>query len=324
MDSKVKVSKVLRQIYSIDYSKILLKNGDEFVTESNGMSDLNQYLRKNDMDTEVLVSFAGYRNGLFYTTNDGGEIFNDPSMLPELVTFSMDLVGLKKNLWYRVSITAKNTGNITTFSTNRKIQVTDGTQALIIDCDLNGVNDDTEYIGYFRSNSAESYLFFTIGKVIIKDIHIEEVEIEGDAVKTDDKIETIGPASLKLCAYGCFAMKPEIGDFKGRYVRLNNIAGTGLELYFDITDTSYVLERSNDPDILGESFTGYQYLVSINKDKLKSEGIFSRLDIVDVNGNLSPNTLKQGYIEFALVDDNGLKVKYPDAGRVVITVEKMS
>ena len=56
MANDIKIKKILRKIYNIDYSKISLRNDDEFIMQQNGVSEFTQMLRKMDTDNGIIVT----------------------------------------------------------------------------------------------------------------------------------------------------------------------------------------------------------------------------------------------------------------------------
>ena len=65
METNVKIKKITRKIYNIDYSKITLRDDDEFILQSNGVSEFTQMLKKFDkamseMDFKVLHQYLNW------------------------------------------------------------------------------------------------------------------------------------------------------------------------------------------------------------------------------------------------------------------------
>ena len=316
----MEIKNITRNIYHIDYSNILLNNNDEFITESNGINDFSQYLRKNDPDNGVLVSFNNYKNGLFFSIKNGGQIYSDPSLLPELVTFSMDIIGLKKGTWYRVIVSARNAGSNSVITSNRDLVVTNSNNEAVINKNLSNTVANENFVGYFMATSEEEYLFFSIGKIVIKDIKIDEIELNSTEKQVKTK-RSLGEGSKNIVAYGIFKMNyQENKKYVGRYIKLTRMGGYGIELYFDTKNISYVLERSNTENMMNESFNLPKYSIEINDKKLISFNIYQNIRTKDINAGISPNTMKQGYLEFCLTDINGKCVKYNNIGNIYIYI----
>ena len=81
----------------------------------------------------------------------------------------------------------------------------------------------------------------------------------------------------------------------------------------------YILERDNYEDTIGSSFVNANYLIDISLTKAP----YASYQITEVENDVSPNTLKQGYIKFNLLD-NGKVGKYnrPN-GRIAIIITKI-
>ena len=84
------VKKVLRRIYQLDFSNCLVKNKEEFYTEK-GVSTFAATFKKTDFDNGIVVTPNGYKNGLFYSVENGGEIYSPTKFTPDLVTFSLNI-----------------------------------------------------------------------------------------------------------------------------------------------------------------------------------------------------------------------------------------
>ena len=66
-------------------------------------------------------------------------------------------------------------------------------------------------------------------------------------------------------------------------------------------------------------------MVDINLNKVVSKNEFSQYNIVDVSPDISPNTLKQGYIRFEFADADDNKVTYSKRdGRIYIIIYRLN
>lgn len=329
MGNNIQIKKILRKIYNIDYSKILLRNDDEFIMQANGVSEFTQMLRKMDTDNGIIVTPSQYRSGLFYTLDNDGELYASSKLLPDIVTFSLNLFGLKKGYFYRITILARDTDANTIITADRKITIIDDSRQIILESDLKGYDKNQECIGYFRALSNEANLNFSIGKVVIKDIIIDEVVLaEEKAFNQDDEEEITEEKTnktLELTMYGIYGLVCSIpAGYKGKYINLTRYSGRGLELYYNQIDKTYTLERSNVENLCNDPFTNLNYIVNFNIDKLQNNNIFDNYRILKVSTDISPNTLKQGYIEFAFIKD-GKNVEYNNnLGRLYITINKIN
>jgi len=321
-----RIKKVKDLIYKFDFSKTELLDGNEIIVK-NGVSEFVMNFKKRDLDKGVIVTPSGYTNGLVYKATNGGEIYNNPNWIPDLVKFAFNIYGLKKGSFYRLTVKSRDTGSSFLVTTDRKLTVTNEERELLLDVDVKNVNENKEFYTIFRTNDNETNLFFTIGKIFINDVIIEEVEIISEETVADipDADVVIGEGKLQLAAYGVFTTEPMVtAEYKGRYIQMSIYTGKGINLYFDRNQNQYIIERDNREDILNESFTNINYIVDINLNKVVNKGYFSQYNICNVNPEVSPNTLKSGYITFEFIDDHGTPVIYKEKnGRLTILIYRL-
>lgn len=319
------VKKVLRRIYQLDFSNCLVKNKEEFYTEK-GVSTFAATFKKTDFDNGIVVTPNGYKNGLFYSVENGGEIYSPTKFTPDLVTFSLNIYGLKKGAYYKITIPSRSAGTLNIITDNRKINITTDAEDLVMDADLTGINESIEQYGIFRASSNEINLFFTLGKVIISNIIIDEVELASDTEKEElQDNSVIEDGKYQLAAYGVFNVKPSIPEnFNGKYIALSRYTGRGINLYYNKSTYEFILERDNANDILNESFNLLNYTVEINTTKVINNKKFIYCDISSIEMEPSPNTLKQGYIKFAFVTKDGNNLNALNLeGRISIIINKI-
>lgn len=315
------IKKIIKRIYQIDFSNCVVKNKEEFYSEK-GVSTFTTTLRKADLDNSIIVTPTGYKNGLFYSTENGGMIYAPTKFTPDITNFTLNLYGLVKGKYYKVTVPAQSSGNLTLITDNRRLSIVTDNEEAVIDVDLTDVNVMTEHIGIFRATSNEVNLLFSLGKVMFSNIIIDEVELVTDEVSTeieDDNAADEG--KYQLVTYGIYSAKPNISEeFKGRYIALSKFSGKGINLYYDKVSNEYVLERDNACDILGESFNLLQYIVDININKIAN----ASYQITELSIEPSPNTLKQGYLKFCLSDKLG-NIILPSTvdGRITILIHKI-
>jgi hypothetical protein len=113
-------------------------------------------------------------------------------------------------------------------------------------------------------------------------------------------------------------------DIPGRrYCLVSKYSGKGINLYYDKKDLAFILERDNREDILEESFINAKFVVDFNFNKLISK--FSTYKIIEVENNVSPNTLKQGYLKFQFLDKEENPIEFtPSEGIFYITIKKIN
>lgn len=324
-NSNIKIKKIIRKIYNIDYSKITLRDDDEFILQSNGVSEFTQMLKKFDTDNGIIVTPSGYRTGLFYSLHDDGELYAASGLLPDIVTFSLNVYGLKKGNFYRITVLARDTDSNTVITEDRTITVIDDARQIILTNDLKGYDVNQECVGFFKSFSNEANLYFTLGKIVIKDIIIDEVQLfeEEEAPAEEEVSEEMCEGKESLAAFGIYNLVAVIPEgFKGRYIQLARYSGKGLDLFYDQYSHTYILERSNSETILSEPFTNLNYKLDINTNKVINDGTFDHVEITKISPDISANTLKQGYLEFAFIK-NGEKILYPNNNsRIYISIYK--
>lgn len=323
--SDIKVKKILRKIYNIDYSKILLRDDDEFILQANGISEFTEYLVKRDMDNGVIVTPSGYKTGLFYSINNDGELYSSSKLLPDIVNFTFNIYGLKKNHFYRITVLARDTDSNTIITDDRSLTVLDDSKQAIINTSLKGYKENQEIVGYFRSFGNEANIHFSLGKIVIKDINIDEVVLqEEDKFNEQEQqeiTETISEGTESLCMFGIYSLSPSIPEgYKGRYILAQRLSGRGMDIYYDQIDKVYVLEKSNIENLIDDPFTNIKYKVDLNIFKLPNNDIFDNFKILDVSTDISPNTLKQGYIKFAFIKNNENVLYNNENGRLYISV----
>jgi hypothetical protein len=321
-----KIKKIKDRIYEFDFSNTELVDGSE-LAEVNGVSDFVMAFRRRDLDKGVIVTPSGYRNGLVYKSSNDGEIYNNPNWIPDVINFAFNIFGLKKGRFYKLTVIGRDTGSNNIITDDRSLRVTNEDKELLMDFDLHNVDENTEYHAIFRTLDNESNLFFSIGKIVVSNIIIEEVEIIGDDVQETEIIpeNVFEKGKLQLAAYGIFTTQPNTDtDYKGRYIPMLRYSGKGINLYFDKNTNQYILERDNIEDILGEAFTNLNYIIDFNFNKVVNKDLFTDYNIVDVNTDLSPNTLKQGYLVFEFTDADNNSVLYTNKdGRMVILIHKL-
>lgn len=320
------IKKVISKIYSFDFSKCPVIDGNEFIIE-NGVSEFVTTFKKQDLTNGIVIMPTSYQKGLVYRSTHNGEIVNPASWIPDITSFGLNVVGLKKGAIYRVIVIGRTTGNNTLVTSDRNLVVTTSERECLINADLKDQKENGEFVAYFRANSNELTFGFTIGKIYINNIIIDEVELAADMeVQESDEPDVLEDGKMQVIAYGVFSVQAVTGEnCIGRYIPLTRYAGKGINLYFDKNTTSYILERDNVEDTIADSFTKYCYVVDINTNKLVSKGHFDKLAITEIKNDPSPSTLKQGYLKFELQNAAGKPIVYENSleGSLYITVSKI-
>jgi hypothetical protein len=321
-----KIKKINSRIYNFDFSNSELVDGNEIIATETA-SEFVMSLRKRDLDSGIIVTPSGYKKGLVYKSTNGGEFYNNPSWIPDIVTFALNVYGVKKGRFYKLTVIARDTGSNTVITNDRSLSVSNEDKELLIDERLAGLKENREFHAIFRSQDNETNLLFRIGKIFINNIIIDEIELFSDEKEDEGEqpVSQISEGKMSVVAYGVFTTEAITeNDYRGRYLPMTRYSGKGINLYFDRTTSEYVIERDNSEDTIGESFTNINYSVDLNLNKVVNKGHFSQYNISEVSSDPSPNTLKQGYVKFEFVDDSGKPVVYTNKNsRILVTINRI-
>ena len=226
----VDIKKVNQRIYEFNLKNCELEDGNELITDQ-----VNEFVNtfiKRDLDKGIMVTPSGYTKGLVYKSTNNGEVYNKAEWAPDIVKFSFNVFGLKKNAFYRIMVIGRNThkyNRLTDITDDRTLEVSDDNQELLINENLENDFENKQYCGIFRATSNEMNLFFRIGKIYINNIIIDEVVLMSE----DKEEEEIPEVSLEegksqIKAYGVFSTIPDVDDpehFRGRYLLMSRLTG---------------------------------------------------------------------------------------------------
>ena len=316
------IKKVIQRIYNFDLSKCILEDGNEMINTEHGNEFVNTFI-KRDLDKGIVVTPRDYSNGLVYKSSNNGEILNFAEWTPEIVTFTFNLYGLKKNSFYRVLVKSRNSrkyNKLVDTTEDRTLEVSLDNQELVISEDLKENLTTKECVGYFRATGIEMNLHFRIGKIYITDVIIDEVELASEEVGEKDENEfELDSGKSNIVAYGVFT-PATLNDNKGRYLELERITGKGVLFFYDKVENGYIIVRDNVEDTIGSSFTNANYIVDFNCMKAPHASYV----VTEVSADVATPTMKQGFIRLNILDD-GKQVKYDRAnGRFTIIVTKIN
>lgn len=317
------IKKVIQRIYEFDLKNCAVRDGDEMIPTESGNEFVNTFV-KRDFDRGIIVTPGSYTRGFIYKSSNNGEFYNNPEWLPETENFSLNIYGLKKGSFYKVTVIGRNVrkyNRLSDVTDNRKLEVITNSQEMLINADLSENMVNSNFFGIFKATSIEEDLFFTIGKIYINNIIIEEVEILKDENTDEEKLNDFELDSGKsnIVAYGVFS--PVFANEAGKYSELTKITGKGINIYFDKTDNSYIVERDNSEDTIKSSFTAANYIIDLNFNKAPKIRMY---EITEVSADASPNTLKQGFIKFQILDKLGTPIKYSiNSGRIAVIIKKL-
>lgn len=315
------IKKVVQRIYQFDFSKCTLVDGNEMISTEHGNEFVNTFI-KRDIDKGIIVTPTGYSKGMIYKISNGGEIASPASWFPDIINFVFNVYGLKKNNYYRLTVRAKNYrkyNSLTDITADRTLEVSNDNQELLIKEDLSDVMDYKDFEVIFKATSIEENLYFRLGKLAINNIIIDEVEIPVDEIAEEESAPTVEFENGKsnIVAFGVFST--DIVNDNNKYAEIARITGKGLNLYYSKSENTYILERDNYEDSVGCSFTGANYLVDFNFNKAP----YATYRITGISPDISPNTLKQGFIKFQIADDGKYGRYDRTVGRIAIIVRKI-
>lgn len=320
------VKKIVQRIYEFDLSNTSLVDGEEILSDDShgGNEFLNNFTRR-DLDKGIIITPRGYRNGLVYKSSNNGEVYNNPTWVPDIVSFGLNLYGLKKDHFYRVTVIGRNVhkyNRVTDITENRYVEVLTQEKERIIYEDLSEKLTNTECEGIFRASSIEENLFFSLGKVYVSNIIIDEIELlseEEEAPVVEDFVMESGKTNL--LGYGIFSCKlPKFSA--GSSAELDKLSGKGINIYLNKDTKVYTIERDNANDCINIPLSNISVFLEINDGKCP--GVHH--SIVDVSERISPHTIKAGFISFKLLDDTKNEpVLYDNEyARLYVFVNKLS
>lgn len=324
------VKKIKKSVYELSFAGCPLEDKDEFAIR-NGISEFTTSFKTTDT-TKAVVTPGGYGGkGMFYSVEDDGSFYSSPNFDPDMLTFNFDILGLRKGAFYQLTVKAKDAGKTSLpveITKDRSLTVSNDVNDLVIKRDLTGVDEPAACHGIFRAYGTEAVLYFSIGKISISGIAIEEIEVDvGDSSKDEDEpASTIGIATLRVAAYGIFEIRPaqQLGSSKLRWSALPKLGGMGILCFYDERLQEFSIERDAANDILGDALSEPKFEIQIDLNKAVGYNRFSGYSITAVSSDVSENTLKAGSVRFALVDWQGRKVD-PSAldGRMMVIVRKV-
>lgn len=317
------IKSVIEKLYCFDFTKTNLLDGYEVISD-----EFVDNFACRDVDRGFSCVPFGYTKGFFYKAEERA-IYNSPKYLPDLITFGVHISGLKKGHFYRISVTAKNVRKYSMFSDDvtedRTLTIKNAFREVLISKDFSDDLDYTTVTNIFRAESIEDKLSVTVGKIFLRDVVIEEIEVAADDVEEEvisDCTDVYEAGKKQMVSYGIFAMGLQ-PNATSRRQELHRVSGKGLLLFFDSVENAYYLERDNENDIIDDNLASSNIIININTNKMVNNGTFTHYDIVNVSTEISPNTLKSGYLVFKLLNGQN-PVKYDDStARIYIDVEKL-
>ena len=323
------IKKIIREIYKFDFSNNVLEDGDEILSrDKDYLDELIILLKKNDTANGIVVVPSGYNNGLFYKSSNNGEILNDPTWMPEIVSFNLNVYGLKKNHWYKLTTIGRSSGTNNIISSDRRILLKTPDGNLLQEHELKNVLDSNECkSSLFKADSNEMVINMTLGKVFLNNVILEEVELYEDIEKEDIADLVYSDNYKQLVAHGTFLLNPVKDKYSKRFIELIKTTGQGINLYYDKNTFEYILERDNTQELLTEPFTNTKYIIEVNTTKIpkyvKNTLMFDDFVTTEVSTDISRNTIKSGYVKFAFIKNNKIVDYRKDTNRLSVLVYKL-
>jgi len=316
------IKKVIQRLYQFDLKNCELEDGNEMISTDHGNEFVNTFI-KRDLDNGVIITPTGYTKGLVYKSTNNGEFYNNPDWIPDVVSFSFNMFGLKKNSFYRITVKSRNSrryNRLLDTTEDRSLIVSDDNEELLINKDLSEELITKEYSAIFRASSTECNLYFKIGKIYITDIILDEVllvsedkpEVEATKIEFDT-------GKSNIVGFGVFSCDNINLTNANTFTEIPRITGKGLLLFVNKKTNTYYLERDNKEDSIGGSFTSASYIVNFNFNKAPHASYI----IEDASTEISPNSLKQGYISFKILENGVEKIYQHSNGRLTFLVEKV-
>lgn len=282
---------VVRKIYSINYDNINLENNTELIISKN-TNDFHQLLFMNDEVTNTyLIPYFENENksaqtGLFYKDNS---FYNHPVYGEKLISFRLSLSGIKNNSSYRIRFVVSPIEYLVD-APSKLYTVLNG-KDVMYNQNISSDNTTIDYI--FTSEESIMNIAVTIGKIYIKDIIIEEIELKAQPLKEIEKV--VIPNLMNLKAYAVF--KPTmLKNVDKDITKFPILRGIGLNILFDRTKDLLLIERNKENDVINNNIAIAKYLTDI---KTFNGGEVSDINI---NNEISKLSNTRGYISFKLDD----------------------
>lgn len=257
--NKYTIKSLIKKIYNIDYDNIKLENNTELIISRN-TNDVHQLLYKRDdiSNIHMIPSFEtenkNTQTGLFYKDN---QIYNHPIYGNPMTSIRFSLTGIKKGSYYRIRIIARGINTVKDLDSNKIYFVLNGTDIIYnseIPTDKETVIDEV-----ILSEATILNMSLSIGKVAIKDLIIEEVEISTNETKKTVAIEVPNLANLKAYA----VLRPK--DLPNKSLRITKyplLRGMGLNVYHNREGDYVLVEPNKNNDVINDNIGNPSYMVT--------------------------------------------------------------
>jgi hypothetical protein len=174
----------------------------------------------------------------------------------------------------------------------------------------------------FKAEAVEDKFSVQVGKIYLRNIVIEEIEMVENAPEEEETPDnSYEPGKEQLVGYGIFSMG--IPDGVNRRREVKKLSGKGIVLYYDSIENVYTLERDNDNDTINENLANGNIIVDININKMNSENMFTHYNVLEVSSDISPATLKGGYLRLRFMNHDAQAVVNDPNSKLLIRISKL-
>jgi hypothetical protein len=294
------IKSVIRKIYSINYKNIKLENNTELIV-SKRTNDFHQLLYMNNEITNThLIPYFDSENkttqtGLFYKDNT---IYNHPIYGEPLISFRLSLTGIKMGSFYRIRFIVSSVETFVEGASSKLYVVLNG-KDIVHNKNVPSTETNVDYI--HMSSESVLNIAVTIGKVIIKDIIFEEVEIV-EAVEAKKTVVEI-PDLVNLKAYAI--LKPSMLTDRDKVMsKFPLLRGIGVNVLYNKQTDLFIVERNKENDVIQENIGFAKYLIDV---RCVNGGYVSKQTVSE---SPSPFSGYNGYSTFKLNEGKDETILY--------------
>jgi hypothetical protein len=253
------IKSVVKKIYSINYDNINLDNNTELII-SKRTNDFHQLLYMNNeiTNTHLIPYFdnetKSTQTGLFYKDNT---IYNHPTYGEPLISFRLSLTGIKQGTFYRIRFI---TSSIDTFAegVSSKLYIVLNGKDIVYNKNVPSTETNIDYV--YMSNESVLNIAVTLGKISIKDIIFEEVEVAEEVEAKKAVIEI--PDLVNLKAYA--VLRPSMLTNRDKVItKFPLLRGIGVNVLYNRQDDLFIIERNKENDVIQENIGFTKYFIDV-------------------------------------------------------------
>lgn len=294
------IKSVIRKIYSINYNNIKLDNNTELII-SRKTNDFHQLLyMNNEITNTYLIPYfdneaKGTQTGLFYKDKS---IYNHPIYGAPLISFRLSLTGIKKGSFYRIRFICSSVESYVEGASSKLYVVLNG-KDVVYNKDLPVKETSIDYT--YLSEASVVNIAVTLGKVSIKDIIVEEVDVAESVEMKESVIEIPDLINLKAYAVLKPSMLTAVDKVISKYPLLR---GIGLNILYNRDKDLNIIERNRENDVIQENIGLSKYFIDI---RCMNSGCISNQTVSD---GTSPFSGIDGYATFKMNECNSNTILY--------------